>query len=192
MKIIRGNGPVVPSLVREMSGSVSLALCSHHAPSHVAFRFHRSRILSQYPIVFPTCLFSQVIDLFFHLKIAMFSQSYYYSLKKDWLDKIVWLVWSDCQVRNIHISRDKIEGLLRYLYSQKTEIACSKERQIVGIPTKLAGDGQFDSRGDRLSQLVLCTICRILGFTAYYCNYVFLDLQSSKVLAFWVADKNMV
>ena len=30
------------------------------------------------------------------------------------------------------------------------------------------------------------------GFTAAYCTYVLLDLHSSKVVALWVAQKNMV
>ena len=32
----------------------------------------------------------------------------------------------------------------------------------------------------------------MLGFSAAYCSYLFLDLNSSKVLALWVAEKSMV
>ena len=38
------------------------------------------------------------------------------------------------------------------------------------------GDGTFDSP----------------GFTAYYCTYYVLDLSTKKVLALWVATKEMV
>ena len=98
---------------------------------------------------------SQVLEFFSQIKIYMFSKTFYYDLKSGWLNKVVWLVWSECQ---------------------KVEIQNSKGRRVNGTQTKLAGDGQFDSR----------------GFSASYCTYVILDLNSSKVLAIWVAEKSMV
>ena len=32
------------------------------------------------------------------MKIHMFGQTFFYKLKSDTLDKVVWLTWSDCQV----------------------------------------------------------------------------------------------
>ena len=40
----------------------------------------------------------QVLDYFSHMKIHMFGQTFFYKLKSDTLDKVVWLTWSDCQV----------------------------------------------------------------------------------------------
>ena len=73
----------------------------------------------------------------------MFSTSFFYDLQSRLLEKVVWLVWSECQVSK-HIS-----VLLFYKTSvQKTEISNVKSRSAEGFPIKLAGDGKFDSRGN--------------------------------------------
>ena len=41
----------------------------------------------------------QVLDYFGHMHIIMFSKSFFYELQSGLLEKIVWMAWSDCQVR---------------------------------------------------------------------------------------------
>ena len=68
----------------------------------------------------------QVLDFLGILNILAFGKTFYKTLKKERLDKTIWMVWSDMQ---------------------KTDIEGIKRRQKKGIELKLAGDGQFDSRG---------------------------------------------
>ena len=40
----------------------------------------------------------QVSEFFSHMKIAMFSSSFFYDLQKSFLNKVIWLTWTDCKV----------------------------------------------------------------------------------------------
>ena len=60
------------------------------------------------------------------MNILAFGRTFYKTLKKERLDKIIWMVWSDMQ---------------------KTDLEGIKRRQKEGIDLKLSGDGPFDSRG---------------------------------------------
>ena len=62
------------------------------------------------------------------MNIFMFGKSFFYQLQSTRLEKIIWMLWSNCQ---------------------KTEIENIKARENGGKGTKLnlGGDGKFDSRG---------------------------------------------
>ena len=70
--------------------------------------------------------FKQVQDFFSHMRIAFFSESFYYNLQESVLEKAVWFHW---------------------LFMQQKEIEAMKKRASSGAKIKLAGDGQFDSPG---------------------------------------------
>ena len=72
----------------------------------------------------------------------MFSKTFFYNMQSNLLDKIVWLTWSDCQVKKL----SKIT-CMKCINFQKTDIEDAKKIQVLGVSIKLAGDGQFDSRG---------------------------------------------
>jgi len=61
------------------------------------------------------------------MRIAFFSEAFYYNLQESVLEKAVWFHW---------------------LFMQQKEIACMKNRASCGAKIKLAGDGQFDSPGE--------------------------------------------
>ena len=60
------------------------------------------------------------------MNIMMIGKTLFVELLSSRLEKIIWMVWSDCQ---------------------KTEINRLKAAQKKGTKINLAGDGKFDSRG---------------------------------------------
>ena len=48
------------------------------------------------------CIF-QILEYFSHLRMYMFSKTFFYNVQSGLLEKIVWLVWSDCQVLEYNI-----------------------------------------------------------------------------------------
>ena len=98
-------------------------------------------------------LYFQVQEFFSHMRIAFFSEAFYYNLQESVLEKAVWFHW---------------------LFMQQKEIACMKNRASSGAKIKLAGDGQLDSPGELSPEygLFLLKVVRLFKIGAHQANFM--------------------
>ena len=111
------------------------------------------------------CLVPQIVTFFQQLRCACPGRSLMYNMSASVINKVVYSYWLRMQVPNqIYFLISSVSLLQEKLIQERID---SKKA------LNLGGDGSYDSP----------------GFSARYCNYIVMDLDTTHILSFFTAIK---